>query len=290
MLTSAQVAEWERDGFLVLPDLISPERCDELMARGAELVADYDDSGIRSVFTTDDQVRKSDEKFLSSGGTIDFFWETEALDTDGNPAVGKSTGFNKMGHAQHDLDPVFDAFSRQDPLPELVADLGMADPLLLQSMLIFKHAGIGGEVTSHQDATFLYTDPITVIGLWFALEDATLENGCLFAQPGGHKGPLRQLFRRADAIQPDANQAHAPQTVFDQLDTTPLPELGDPELVPLEVEKGTCVVLHGLLPHGSHPNRSDASRQAYSLHVIDRGASYPDSNWLQRPGMPLRGF
>ena len=38
----------------------------------------------------------------------------------------------------------------------------------------------------HQDSTFLYTDPPSVIGLWLALEDATVENGCLFSQPGSH--------------------------------------------------------------------------------------------------------
>jgi ectoine hydroxylase-related dioxygenase (phytanoyl-CoA dioxygenase family) len=43
---------------------------------------------------------------------------------------------------------------------------------------------------------FLYTDPISVNGFWFAIEDATLENGCLWAAPGGHQGPLRQLFKR----------------------------------------------------------------------------------------------
>ena len=165
-------------------------------------------------------------------------------------------------------------------MPALVSELGMTDPLLLQSMLIFKHAGVGGEVISHQDATFLYTDPVTVVGLWFALEDATVENGCLFAQPGGHKGPLRQLFRRADGG----------GTEFVDLDPTPLPELGAAELVPLEVTKGTCVVLHGLLPHGSHPNRSGRSRQAYSVHLIDGAADYPAFIWLQRPNLPLRGF
>ena len=39
---------------------------------------------------------------------------------------------------------------------------------------------IGGEVAVHQDSTFLYTDPPTVVGLWIALEDATKENGCLW--------------------------------------------------------------------------------------------------------------
>ena len=54
--------------------------------------------------------------------------------------------------------------------------------------------------------------------------------------------------------------------------------------------RGTLVVLHGHLPHASAPNRSPRPRHAYALHVIDAGASYAPDNWLQRPGLPLRGF
>jgi phytanoyl-CoA hydroxylase len=71
------------------------------------------------------------------------------------------------------------------------------------------------------------------------------------------------------------------------LDATPLPSEG---LLPLEVPKGTLVVLHGLLPHGSAPNRSADSRHAYALHVIDGNCAYLPDNWLQRPDLPLRGF
>jgi phytanoyl-CoA hydroxylase len=116
-----------------------------------------------------------------------------------------------------------------------------------------------------------------VLGLWFALEDATVDNGCLYVAPGGHKGPLRARFVR-DGYRTD----------MVTLDATPLPSEG---LVPLEVPEGTLVVLHGLLPHGSTPNRSARSRHAYALHVIDGCARYSPDNWLQRaPGMPLRGF
>jgi phytanoyl-CoA hydroxylase len=61
--------------------------------------------------------------------------------------------------------------------------------------------------------------------------------------------------------------------------------------VPLEAPQGTLIVLHGLLPHLSGPNRSARSRHAYALHVIDAAARYSADNWLQRgPHMPLRGF
>ncbi len=81
---------------------------------------------------------------------------------------------------------------------------------------------------------------------------------------------------------------HGLRTETITLDPTPLPSAG---LVPLEVEEGTLVVLHGLLPHWSAPNRSARSRHAYTLHVIDGRARYSADNWLQRASaMPLRGF
>ena len=163
-------------------------------------------------------------------------------------------------------------------LAELVAELGVTHPLLLQSMYIFKQPRIGGEVTWHQDSTFLYTEPPSVIGLWFALEDATIENGCLYVLPGGHRLGLKSRFRR------DGKGG----VVTDVLDHSPL--LTE-RAVPLEARKGTLVVLHGLLPHASGPNRSAISRHAYTLHVIDGNAAYPADNWLQRdPQMPARGF
>jgi phytanoyl-CoA hydroxylase len=61
-------------------------------------------------------------------------------------------------------------------------------------------------------------------------------------------------------------------------------------MIPLEVKKGTCIVLDGLLPHYSLPNTSGKSRQAYALHAIDRNATYPETNWLQRDMDSLKGF
>ena len=131
---------------------------------------------------------------------------------------------------------------------------------------------------------WLSTSPESVVGFWFALEDATLDNGCLWAEPGGHRGPLRQRFER---LGPGDESG----TRFVELDPTPLPQPGEGTLVPLPVAAGSLVLLHGLLPHWSAPNRSDRSRHAYSLHLIDRAADYPSTNWLQRPpALPLRGF
>lgn len=282
MLSAEQREAWERDGFLVLEGFVDVERCQELMARANEMVAAVD-RDIRSVFTTIEQTRTSDEWFLSSGDQTRAFFEADAFDEQGELRQPIEHSINKLGHAMHDLDPVFDRFSRTPALAEVAADIGLQDPLLLQSMYIFKPPHIGGEVSCHQDATFLYTEPQSVVGFWFALQDATLENGCLWAEPGGHRGPLRKRFVREGG--------DTDGTRFEELDATPLPEPGSGALVPLETPAGTMVLLHGLLPHWSGPNRSGRSRHAYSVHCIDGTARYPEDNWLRRgPELPLRGF
>ena len=288
MLSNAQVDTFDRDGFLVVNDFVSPERCARLRQRANDIVEAWEPSAQRSVFTTNEQTRHSNQEFFESSGTTWCFFEEDAFDNHGELRQPKLESINKIGHAQHDLDDEFAAFAYDPRLAEVASDLALVNPLALQSMYIFKQPRIGGEVSCHQDATFLYTDPITVTGFWFAIEDATLANGCLWAAPGAHRGPLRQRFRR-DLID---DPAAATGTVFDELDETPLPAppAHDHEfphsagaMVPLEVPAGTLVVLHGLLPHWSAPNRSAQSRHAYSLHTISGDADYPSWNWLQRP-------
>jgi phytanoyl-CoA hydroxylase len=271
-LTNEQLALYERDGFLVIEDFKSTRDCDRLRERAGELVAEFDPAGVISIFSTREQTRTSDDYFLESGDKIRFFFEEEAFDAEGRLRQSKERSINKIGHALHDLDPVFNDFSRTPEISALVQDLGFRQPLLIQSMYIFKQPNIGGEVTCHQDASFLYTEPLCVTGLWFALEDATRENGCLWAIPGGHKLGLKSRFLRAEGG----------GTRFEIYDETAWPL---ERLVPLEVRKGTLIVLNGLLPHMSLTNRSPKSRQAYTLHVIEIDCHYPTDNWLQKKVM-----
>jgi phytanoyl-CoA hydroxylase len=276
-LNPQQLADYKRTGFLVLADFVSDAACDRLRRRAEGLVHDFDPQGIASIFSTREQNRLANDYFLESAGKIHFFFEEDAFLPDGTLKQSKEKSINKIGHALHDLDPDFNEFSRTPAIKLLAEDLGLATPLLLQSMYIFKQPRIGGEVGCHQDSTFLYTEPQNIIGLWFALEDATLENGCLWTIPGGHKLGLKQRWRRG----PEG-------MYFETFDSEPWPEH---QLVPLEVTKGSLIVLHGLSPHKSLANRSSRSRHAYTLHLIDANSHYAWDNWLQRPvDLPLRGF
>ncbi|MGD0524823.1 MAG: phytanoyl-CoA dioxygenase family protein [Polyangiaceae bacterium] len=276
-LSEEPLERYRREGYLVLEGFAPDAECDALRARADALVEAFDPSETRSVFTTDEQARRTDDYFLGSGDEVRFFYEPLAVDAKGDLLVPKARAINKIGHALHDLDPLFDRFSRAPRVERLVASLGLPSPLLLQSMYIFKQPRIGGEVRCHQDATFLHTDPPgALLGLWFALEDATEENGCLWAVPGGHRAGLQSLFVRNDD------------------DTTTMRALGGETwsagpLVPLPVKKGAVIILDGLLPHLSKQNDSERSRHAYTLHAISGRADYPRTNWLRRR-MAARGF
>lgn len=274
-LSLAQLDAYQENGFLVIEDFASAQQCAALMQRADDILAAFDPQEHRSVFSTDNQDR--DEYFLESGDQIRCFFEADAFDEQGQLRQAKQHSINKIGHALHELDPVFAQFSQHPALARLAQDLGLQNPRLLQSMYIFKQPKIGGEVGLHQDATFLYTQPITVTGFWFALEDATVENGCLQALAGGHQLGLKQRYYR----RPQGG------TDFETLDPSPYPQAAALECLP--VKAGSLVVLHGLLPHFSAANRSSRSRQAYALHCIDAAADYPADNWLQR-AQPIPGF
>lgn len=279
-LTDTQIRAFRSDGFLVVPNFVSDDRCLQLRERAMALAEKHVPSPEEAtVFTADGKPQHtSDDYFLTSGEQIRCFFEKDTFDAHGNLRAEPHLALNKLGHAMHDLDPVFDSFSRTSDLADVASDIGMRDPLLLQSMYIFKQPHIGGEVTCHTDHTYLWTEPQSVVGFWFAIDDATNENGCMWAVPGGHRLPVRSRSRLNDS---------RTATVMDVLDPEPYPL---DNLQCLEAKRGTLVLLDGAVPHLSAANTSDKPRHAYTIHAIDGAASYLDDNWLQRPTLPLRGF
>lgn len=262
MLLNPELAkQFHQDGFLRIENGVNQQERDRLVLRMRELAHRRCENS-RAVFETGEANHSGDEFFLRSAQNISFFFDKNARHD------GKSTfsSLNKVGHALHDLCPVFSAFSHQAKFYDLMRLLGHEKPLLVQSMFIFKQAHFGDEVPAHQDATFIYTEPSTVIGLWFALEDADENNGCLWVIAGGHKGPLKNRFcKSSSGLKFNYHEkVRWPRELFK----------------PVRARAGDMVVLHGHLPHLSEVNRSAKTRFAYTTHFVDQKAHYAKTNWL----------
>jgi phytanoyl-CoA hydroxylase len=264
----------------------------------------------QAVFRTDgeqESAQGSSDYFLDSADRIHFFAEPGAVDEKGGlkPNVRKAESLNKAGHGLHVLDPVFKEYSTSAKVKELVNKLGWRDAVLPQSMYIFKQPRIGGEVTSHQDSTFLYTTPRqSCLGMWLALHDATLENGCLWVRPGSHNEHVRRQFHRnskhfdegdtdapqmlfrGDCSDEDSSKAAAPWegAMPDGSWPPPCEGLFAAGFVPVECKAGDLVCFPGTLDHLSLPNLSASPRHTYQLHLVEgpnEGVTWSSENWLQ---------
>ena len=275
---NTDVSAFDQHGYVVLENFKTSSECEKLRAGAHEIIDGFDASHHREIFSTNNGDADRADYFLGSANTVRCFFEEEAFDEDGTLKQDKHLSINKIGHAMHDLIPGFYEFSHGDELATLATALGIERSKIWQSMYIFKQPRIGGEVAWHQDATYFYSDPISVITFWFAIDDAHLDNGCLWVSREGAQSPLREKF----IVEGGTARTQA-------LDDTPWPATD--HAIPIEVRAGTLVCFNGLLPHYSAPNRSASARHAYTLHVVDATTTYAPTNWIQRPdNFPPRGF
>lgn len=291
MLTDAVLEQFKRDGFVRLPGFISVDQVNGLEKAVERLVNSWEpNTSHLSVFTTNDKhterLRAKDCYFLESGDQVRFFVEQEAVTecvTDGGGhadvrlSVDKHRALNKIGHALHSLVPEFKSVTFSDRVSACCRKLGLQSPVVCQSMFIFKQPGIGGAVSTHQDASFLFVEPPeALIGFWIALEKADEDNGCLWFLPGSHRGPLYKRFVRAAN---DSGEEYPPRLVFEGSNPEDLESAG---FLPVQAEPGDCVLISGLVLHRSEANRSSRSRHIYTFHVFDQfDTMYSQRNWLQ---------
>ncbi|XP_018044653.1 PREDICTED: phytanoyl-CoA dioxygenase-like [Atta colombica] len=274
-------AQFQKDGYVILEDFFQPEEIEELRACGEEFTNKLPPESERKVFSTIQYPQNKDKYFLDSTNKISVFFESEALEEDGKLKVHPRVSLNKVGHALHWLHPTFKKFTFDERVKEIAFQLNYEEPMVCQSMYIYKNPGIGSEVTMHQDASYLYVEPMKLVGFWIALEDATLENGCLWIAPGSHQsGTHRRYMRNKDSNSQEL-------LIFDR----PAPCYPLSNFRPVPVRKGTCILIHGQVVHFSYPNKSETSRHTYIFHVIEtKHVLYSKENWLQPPAEGFASF
>ncbi|KAI1121922.1 phytanoyl-CoA dioxygenase [Nemania abortiva] len=297
-LTPSQLAAFERDGYLVIPNALPPTTVEALLAETHSLLENFSlsDHPMTRFSTGEKSDHVGDDYFLSSGDKVRFFFEEDAFSPEtGELLKPKARAINKIGHYLHALSPPFAALLDPALNPDLqgagtstgsvaaggleshpaavARALGFRDPRCLQSMVICKQPEIGGAVPPHQDSTY-------------GPADATAENGCLSFLPGSHRwAPVRQRFVRAADGKAGTEFIDNAGPRFPAGEEYGAKEGGeDGEYVMGEVKAGSLILIHGNLLHKSERNTSQKGRIIYTFHVIEgEGTNYDERNWLQPP-------
>jgi phytanoyl-CoA hydroxylase len=127
-------------------------------------------------------------------------------------------------------------------------------------MLFIKATGKPGQAW-HQDEDFIPTRDRSLVGGWIAMDDATIENGCLWLIPGSHKpGILWPMERQQDSR-------------FDCTDESTGFPYTDADAIPVEVEAGSIVFFNGYLLHRSFPNRAQSGYRRVLVNHYMRAES-----------------
>uniref|UniRef100_A0A8B9Q957 Phytanoyl-CoA dioxygenase domain-containing protein 1 n=1 Tax=Apteryx owenii TaxID=8824 RepID=A0A8B9Q957_APTOW len=244
--------QFHEDGFLVLERFFTVEECDSMRNQIQRVIAEMEvPPHCRTEFSTKEeeqlQAQGSSDYFLTSGDKIRFFFEKGVLDEKGKFQPKLSTV------ALHAYDPVFKQITHSSKVQV--------------------------SLTPHQDATFLYTEPLgRVLGFWIALEDATQENGCLWFIPGSHTSGITRRMVRAPPGTSTCVEFVGSEMTYD-----------DNRFVPVPISKGGLILIHGEVVHKSELNRSEFSRHAFTFHVMEaKDTSWSKENWLQpTPELPF---
>ena len=153
-----------------------------------------------------------------------------------------------------DYDERLDNFAHHPLLLALVERLIGEAPVLFQSMALLKPPKLGRDKPWHQDHAYFQLElDAKVVGCWIALDEATVENGCMVISPGSHlKGPVVH-FRRRDW-----------QICDTDVDTT--------RSVAVPLKPGGLLIFQSLLHHGTPPNTTGSRRRALQFHFRPQSA------------------
>lgn len=180
-------------------------------------------------------------------------------------------------HFPHKLSNLIYGYLAHPPIVEIMKRLVDVNLKCMQSMLFVKAPGKAGQ-SWHQDEYYIPTRDRSLTGVWIAIDDATVDNGCLWIIPGSHRPGhiLRRVVNESDE--------------YADVDTADISAYRKSDRIPVEVKSGSVVFFNGYTLHSSLRNRTDdCFRTALVNHYMSAASMLPwDQDGKLRPTEDLR--
>lgn len=175
-------------------------------------------------------------------------------------------------HFPHKISPFIKNYLFHEKIVDVLTGIVSPNIKCMQSMLFVKGPGKAGQ-SWHQDEYYIPTRDRSLVGAWIAIDDATIDNGCLWIIPGSHKaGYIEQ-------------RVHNVSKEYADVDTINVSGIPNEQLVPVEVKSGTVVFFNGYTFHSSRRNKTtDCFRTALVNHYMSAESMLP---WDQDARLPL---
>jgi ectoine hydroxylase-related dioxygenase (phytanoyl-CoA dioxygenase family) len=242
VLTPPQIEQYHRDGFLVFEELFRPHEVAGLLSHLEDLVLKRVPcpEGIR--MQVEPAVQRGE---ASAASPMERLRKVEGL-------VEHEEAFTRLAADSRVLD--------------VMQDLIGPDIKLFRDALMMKPPRHGSAKPYHQDSAYWQIDPPDLVSVWMALDDATLENGCMRVIPGSHASGVLEHKHLQDYQVDEA-----------ELDTS--------HEVAVPLKSGGCLFFHSLLLHATAPNHSPHPRRSIIISAMSARSRYTGPE--PRPHFPL---
>jgi phytanoyl-CoA hydroxylase len=243
---SSRADIYQDQGYLDVPELLRPEEVAELCQRTTE---------------------------IAEGRGAPFPEKLVELEPGAN-GVRSANTVRKINFCAEN-DETFMKYATMDRIVDIVEEFLGPDIKLFGSQLFMKPPG-GVEKPYHQDSPYFPIAPMAIVTCWIALDNVTVENGCLWVVPGSHRlGPLPHSERW---LVGDREDMRVPESEFDRSLE-----------VPVTLTPGSCSFHHSLILHMSHPNHTQTSRRGLAFHYMTSQSKWTNPNKPQPKYLLLRG-
>eukprot|EP01084_Bolivina_argentea_P066507 121234_1 len=174
-------------------------------------------------------------------------------------------------HFPHKIsDKVLKLASKHEPTIQILKEIISPNVKLIQTMMFMKGPGQPGQ-NWHQDEYYIPTRDKSLTGVWVAVDDADIENGCLWILPKTHlNGFIYPTKEHGD----NENFDRTPRAIieyFNEYEYNPIPK----EAIPAQVKSGDAVFFNGYTLHMSKRNVSNRFRLSFANHYMSANSMLP---------------